>query len=86
MNNAIPDLSTVVRLPPANVGTGESELDSARVEAHEHLEFFDWVLSIKGEFSATAPKASYLSVRDRAWKAGHTKMDLGDRRRCANDI
>jgi hypothetical protein len=50
MNDAIPDLATVAMLPPANVSTGESELDSARVEAREYLEFFDWVLSIKGEY------------------------------------
>ena len=50
MNSAIPDLATVVMLPPANVSTGEKELDSARVEARKHLEFFDWVLSIKDEY------------------------------------
>ncbi len=49
-NEAKPDLASVVRLPPVNVSTGESELDSARVDAREHLEFFDWVLSIKGEY------------------------------------
>ncbi|ANT51228.1 hypothetical protein [Mesorhizobium amorphae] len=50
VNEAKPDLATVVRLPPVNVSTGENELDSARVEARKHLEFHDWVLSIKGEY------------------------------------
>jgi hypothetical protein len=45
-----PDLASVVRLPPRSVSTGEHELDSARVEARNHLQFFDWVLSIKGEY------------------------------------
>ena len=50
VNEAKPDLASVMRLPPVNVSTGESELDSARVEARKFLTFYDWVLSIKGEY------------------------------------
>ncbi|ESY06864.1 hypothetical protein X753_14525 [Mesorhizobium sp. LNJC399B00] len=74
MNNAIPDLSTVVRLPPANVGTGESELDSARVEAREHLEFFDWVLSIKGEYLGYGAEG-IISFCSRSSLEGRTYQD-----------
>lgn len=49
-NSAKPDLSSVKRLPPTNISTGEDDLDSARIEAREYLEFYDWVLSIKGEY------------------------------------
>ncbi|WP_456008808.1 hypothetical protein [Mesorhizobium sp. f-mel] len=50
MNDAIPDLSSVTRLPPADISTGEDELDSARIEARQYLEFYDWVSAIKGEY------------------------------------
>ncbi|MFD1986519.1 hypothetical protein ACFSOZ_29195 [Mesorhizobium newzealandense] len=50
MNDIIPDLTSVTRLPPANISTGEDDLDSARIEARQYLEFYDWVLSIKGEY------------------------------------
>ncbi|BAV46406.1 Putative uncharacterized protein [Mesorhizobium loti] len=50
MSDAIPDLTSVTRLPPASVGTGNDDLDSARIEARQYLEFYAWVLSIKGEY------------------------------------
>ncbi|TIR16653.1 MAG: hypothetical protein E5X34_25295 [Mesorhizobium sp.] len=49
-NFAKPDLGSVKRLPPADVSTGDDDLDSARVEARQYLEFYNWVLSIKGEY------------------------------------
>lgn len=49
-NFAEPDFDTVTRLPPADVSTGDDDLDSARVEARQYLEFYNWVLSIKGEY------------------------------------
>ncbi|TIV24702.1 MAG: hypothetical protein E5V74_01325 [Mesorhizobium sp.] len=49
-NFAEPDFDTVTRLPSADVGTGDDDLDSARAEAREYLEFYNWVLSIKGEY------------------------------------
>ncbi|MER8753635.1 hypothetical protein NKH57_31335 [Mesorhizobium sp. M1050] len=49
-NNAKPDLSSVIRLPPADVSTGDDELDSARIEARQYLEFYTWVSAIKGEY------------------------------------
>lgn len=50
VNEAKPDLASVMRLPPVDVSTGDNELDSAHVEARKYLEFYDWVLSIKGEY------------------------------------
>ncbi|UCI06266.1 hypothetical protein [Mesorhizobium sp. B1-1-8] len=47
---AKPDFSSVTRLPPADVSTGDDDLYSARVEARQYLEFYNWVLSIKGEY------------------------------------
>ncbi|RWO81560.1 hypothetical protein [Mesorhizobium sp.] len=49
-NNAEPDLNSVTRLPPADVSTGDDELDSARIEARQYLEFYTWVSAIKGEY------------------------------------
>ncbi|CDX57029.1 conserved hypothetical protein [Mesorhizobium plurifarium] len=49
-NFAEPDFDTVTRLPPADVSTGDDDLDSARVEARQYLEFYNWVLSVKGEY------------------------------------
>lgn len=49
-NNAKPDLSSVTRLPAPNVTTGDDDLDSARLEARQYLEFFTWVSAIKGEY------------------------------------
>ncbi|RWP86483.1 MAG: hypothetical protein EOR12_22345 [Mesorhizobium sp.] len=49
-NNAEPDLNSVTRLPPADVSTGDDELDSARIEARQYLEFNTWVSAIKGEY------------------------------------
>ncbi|TGQ69868.1 MAG: hypothetical protein E5V49_17760 [Mesorhizobium sp.] len=49
-NSAKPDLSSVTRLPPADISTGDDDLDSARIEARQYLEFYTWVLSIKGEY------------------------------------
>ncbi|MCV3209260.1 hypothetical protein OHD62_23705 [Mesorhizobium sp. YC-39] len=49
-HNAKPDLSSVTRLPPANISTGEDDLDSARIEARQYLEFYNWVSAIKGEY------------------------------------
>jgi len=49
-NPAKPDLSSVIRLPAADVSTGDEDLDSARIEARQYLEFYTWVLSIKGEY------------------------------------
>ncbi|MER8486608.1 hypothetical protein [Mesorhizobium sp. M1322] len=40
MNDAIPDFSSVTRLPPANISAGEEDLESARVEAREYLQFY----------------------------------------------
>lgn len=48
--SAKPDLASVTRLPPANISTGESDIDSARNEARQYLEFYNWVLSIKDEY------------------------------------
>jgi hypothetical protein len=45
-----PDFSSVTRLPSADVSTGDEDLDSARVEARRYLKFYNWVLSIKGEY------------------------------------
>lgn len=45
-----PDLASVTRLPATDKSTGDEELDSARREAREYLEFYDWVSSIKGEY------------------------------------
>lgn len=55
-NFAEPDFNTVTRLPPADVSTGDDDLDSARVEARQYLEFYNWVRSIKGEYLDMAPK------------------------------
>ncbi|WP_421917384.1 hypothetical protein [Mesorhizobium sp.] len=49
-NDANPDLSSVTRLPPANISTGEDDLDFARIEARQYLEFYNWVCTIKGEY------------------------------------
>jgi len=49
-NPAKPDLASVIRLPPADVSTGDADLDSARTEARQYLEFYNWVLSIRGEY------------------------------------
>ncbi|TPK83458.1 hypothetical protein FJ934_09725 [Mesorhizobium sp. B2-4-12] len=49
-SNAEPDLESVTHLPPPNIGTGEHDLDRARVEARQYLKFYNWVLSIKGEY------------------------------------
>lgn len=49
-NFAEPDFDTVTRLPPADVSTGDDDLDSARAEARQYLEFYNWVLSVKGEY------------------------------------
>lgn len=49
-NSAKPDLSSVTRLPPGDISTGDDDLDSARIEARQYLEFYTWVLSIKGEY------------------------------------
>ncbi|TPL00258.1 MULTISPECIES: hypothetical protein [unclassified Mesorhizobium] len=45
-----PDFNSVTRLPPAGVSTGDDDLDSALAEARQYLEFYNWVLSIKGEY------------------------------------
>ncbi|WP_206532300.1 MULTISPECIES: hypothetical protein [unclassified Mesorhizobium] len=50
MNTAIPDLSSVTRLPSTDKSTGDEELDAARREARKYLEFYDWVSAIKGEY------------------------------------
>ena len=49
-SNAKPDLSSVTPLPPADISTGDDDLDSARIEARRYLEFYTWVLSIKREY------------------------------------
>jgi len=49
-NSAKPDLGSVTRLPSAGARTGDDELDFARTEARQYLEFYNWVLSIKGEY------------------------------------
>jgi len=49
-NIAKPDFRSVTRLPPADISTGDDDLESARVEARQYLEFYNWVLSIKGEY------------------------------------
>jgi len=49
-NVAKPDFSSVTRLPPTDISAGDADLDSARVEARQYLEFYNWVLSIKGEY------------------------------------
>ena len=49
-NNAKPNLSSVTRLPPTNVSTGDDDLDSALIEARQYLEFYTWVAAIKGEY------------------------------------
>ncbi|MER9527313.1 MULTISPECIES: hypothetical protein [unclassified Mesorhizobium] len=50
METAKPDLSSVMRLPPADISTADDDLDAARIEARQYLEFYTWVLSIKGEY------------------------------------
>jgi hypothetical protein len=49
-NPAKPDLASVIRLPPADVSTGDADLDSARIEARQYLQFYNWVLSVRGEY------------------------------------
>ncbi|ESY25571.1 hypothetical protein X750_04325 [Mesorhizobium sp. LNJC394B00] len=39
-----------MRLPPADISTADDDLDAARIEARQYLEFYTWVLSIKGEY------------------------------------
>ncbi|ESY09648.1 hypothetical protein X751_31460 [Mesorhizobium sp. LNJC395A00] len=39
-----------MRLPPANISTADDDLDAARIEARQYLEFYTWVLSIKEEY------------------------------------
>ncbi|RVD55729.1 MAG: hypothetical protein EOS30_23565 [Mesorhizobium sp.] len=53
-NNSKPDLSSVTRLPSANISTGHDELDSARIEARQYLEFYTWVSAIKDEYLGCA--------------------------------
>ncbi|ESY06713.1 hypothetical protein X753_14580 [Mesorhizobium sp. LNJC399B00] len=50
METAKPDLGSVIRLPPADISTADDDLDAARIEARQYLEFYTWVLSIKGEY------------------------------------
>ncbi|MEZ2329969.1 hypothetical protein AB6802_09610 [Mesorhizobium sp. RCC_202] len=49
-NPAKLDLASVIRLPPVDVSTGDADLDSARTEARQYLQFYNWVVSIKGEY------------------------------------
>ncbi|TPM34477.1 hypothetical protein [Mesorhizobium sp. B2-3-5] len=49
-DNTVPNLQSVSRLPTADTSTGEHDLDRARFEARQYLKFYNWVLSIKGEY------------------------------------
>ncbi|MFB9978720.1 hypothetical protein ACFSQQ_19335 [Mesorhizobium kowhaii] len=60
MNSIVPDLNNVTRLPPANISIGEADLDSARIEARQYLELYDWVLSIKGEYLGYGAESASL--------------------------
>lgn len=55
-NDAIPDLSSVTRLPPAEISTGEDDLDSARIEARQYLEFYDLVSPSKANILDMVPR------------------------------
>lgn len=55
-NDAIPDLSSVTRLPPADISTGEDDVDSARIEARQYLEFYHWVSPSKANILDMVPR------------------------------
>lgn len=52
-NDAIPDLSSATRLPPAEISTGEDDLDSARIEARQ---FYDLLSPSKANILDMVPR------------------------------
>ncbi|MFD2056610.1 hypothetical protein ACFSQT_27090 [Mesorhizobium calcicola] len=78
-----PDLSKVSRLPlAADDRTRTTILTAALGDAREYIKLFEWWKNIKAEYFGYGAEVHsiHFSLRDFAWKAGCTGMDMGDRR------
>lgn len=78
-NDAIPDLSSVTRLPPADISTGEDDVDSARIEARQYLEFITGYRH-QGEYLGYGAEGIiYIFLFDFTRQTRCAPMDMGNR-------